>query len=543
MKKILFLSLVLFASVSIYGQVPALSKQYLYYERFSSARDLLNGHLRQHPDDAEAWYLLVKSNLLQDDLAKAADTFRLAPPGVLEQPYGLVARAALQSASGGTESRALIDRAVELTKGKDADLLAAAAESQIITRHGDKYFAVELLQKAIKRDKRNAMLQVLLGNAYRQLQNGGEAYTAYMKAIEKDSHIAAAYYQLGDLFESQKNHELYMDYYTKAIEADRAFAPAYYSIYNHYIYEKPDAAKAMQYFKAYEAASDESLKKDYAYTDLLYLTKQYQQAIANARKLVEQQGEKVQPRLYKLMAYSYAESGDSSAAIDHMKEYFEKEVDSNIIAKDYELMASLHASSPEGTELAANYLLKAAGLSKDSAALYQYYGELANMAAKNQDYISQAKWLGKYYMGNEKASNVDLFNWGVSAYRAKDYQLADTVFAMYTERYPEQGFGYYWRARSNAVIDSTMAEGLAVPHYTKLIEMTNVDSMSETEKKWLLEAYNYLAAYETNVEKDYTAAITYFTRVLEIDPENATAKKYIPILEANARKSDDEGSN
>jgi hypothetical protein len=35
--------------------------------------------------------------------------------------------------------------------------------------------------------------------------------------------------------------------------------------------------------------------------------------------------------------------------------------------------------------------------------------------------------------------------------------------------------------------------------------------------------------------------LEYFDKVLEIDPENVNAKKYIPILEANKEKT--EGSN
>ncbi|HEX6333600.1 MAG TPA: hypothetical protein VFZ78_05185, partial [Flavisolibacter sp.] len=50
-------------------------------------------------------------------------------------------------------------------------------------------------------------------------------------------------------------------------------------------------------------------------------------------------------------------------------------------------------------------------------------------------------------------------------------------------------------------------------------------------KKWTIEAYGYLAAYEANTMKDYSEAIGYFEKLLEVDPGNESAKKYIEILE------------
>jgi tetratricopeptide (TPR) repeat protein len=45
-----------------------------------------------------------------------------------------------------------------------------------------------------------------------------------------------------------------------------------------------------------------------------------------------------------------------------------------------------------------------------------------------------------------------------------------------------------------------------------------------------------LAAYEVNTKKDFARAIDYFEKVLEMDPENESAKKYIGILEKDLAK-------
>jgi tetratricopeptide (TPR) repeat protein len=104
---------------------------------------------------------------------------------------------------------------------------------------------------------------------------------------------------------------------------------------------------------------------------------------------------------------------------------------------------------------------------------------------------------------------------------------------MYVAKYPDQSFGYYWQARSNASLDKEMKDGLAIPVYKKLIEVLQGDTTNTNYKKWMVEALAYLAAYEANTQKNYDEAVDYFEKVLEVDPDNADAKRYIAILEKN----------
>ena len=134
---------------------------------------------------------------------------------------------------------------------------------------------------------------------------------------------------------------------------------------------------------------------------------------------------------------------------------------------------------------------------------------------------------------SSKATNIDLFNWGLAHYRAGEFAAADSAFGIYVSKYPEQSFGYYWQAKSRALQDKDMTLGVAVPAYQKLIEVLEKNPNDANYKKWLVEAYAYLAAYETNTQKDYAEAVNYFEKVLQVDPENADAKKYIDILEKN----------
>jgi tetratricopeptide (TPR) repeat protein len=128
---------------------------------------------------------------------------------------------------------------------------------------------------------------------------------------------------------------------------------------------------------------------------------------------------------------------------------------------------------------------------------------------------------------------VDLFNWGISYYKARNYMGANTVFALYANKYPYNKFGHYWCARTAAAIDSSMEKGLAVPHYLKVVELTENDTSNNLNKRYLIEAYGYIAAYKANAEKDYESSIDYFNKLLELDPNNADATRYVEILKKN----------
>jgi tetratricopeptide (TPR) repeat protein len=191
---------------------------------------------------------------------------------------------------------------------------------------------------------------------------------------------------------------------------------------------------------------------------------------------------------------------------------------------------------------AATYYVKAGNLEKDSTLQMGFAKKLADLYKQQKDYSNQAQWLGKYYQGNGKATNLDLFNWGLAHYMAKEYAMADSVFGIYETKYPEQDFGYYWRARSDAAIDTAMQTGMAIPHYQKLIEIAGKDTANKTNRKHLIESYGYIAAYKANTEKDYAGAIDNFEKLLELDPANSDAQRYIGILKKNQSKAEAKGA-
>jgi tetratricopeptide (TPR) repeat protein len=532
MKKLIFSNVLILAVAVVGAQSLEQANQHLYYERYASAENTFHKVLSSDPDNAVAWNGLTEAYLLQNELDKLSDSIKLAPSSVQSEPYYKVAQGALLlQQSNIASANNLFKEALESTKEKDAGVLAAVAEAHIDAKAGDANYAIELLNKAIKRDKKEASFYILLGDAYRKLNNGTEAFKAYQQAIQKNDKYAEAYHKTGEIFLTQKNVDLYTEYFKKALAADPDYAPSLYQLYVYEFYHDP--TKAMEYYKEYASKSDASIQNQYDLADLLYINKQYSAAIDKANGIINSEGEKVKPRLYKLIGYSYAGQKDTAKAISYMQQYFTKEVDSNFIAKDYTSMGDFYSSQPGQDSLAIEYYTKALDKVTDSVVLYEGYKKLAQLSKERKDFAGEAKWLGKFYAGNAKASNLDLFYWGIAHYKAENYPMADSVFAMYVAKYPEQGFGYYWQAKSKALQDKDMSAGLAVPVYEKLTEVLQKDTADANYKKWMVEAYGYLAAYQVNTQKNFQAAIDYFNKLLAIDPENANAKKYIAMLEKN----------
>jgi tetratricopeptide (TPR) repeat protein len=526
---IIVISIFLLISGISFGQSISDAGKLMYHERYLSAEMMLHTILKNEPENEAAWYLLSQAYLAQNKIQAIEDSLQKAPASILDKPLIKSAQGHILLKQNDVENaQRYFDAALKESRQKDPAVLAAIASAYIDTKDADAIYVTELLNKAIKRDKNNPELYVLLGDAFSKSANGSDAYSAYQKALIIDPGYARASYRMGKIFTSQKN-TLYLQYFNDALSVDPSYAPALYEIYYHYYYR--DVSKAKKYLEKYIAASDYSTGNDYLVTDILFLNKDYDAAISKAVELIQKEGDTVSPRIYKLLANCYHKSGDAVKALDYMQQYFAKNTDTTYLVTDYETMAAIYESMNDKTDSAARYYSMAAERANSDSTRFGYFKKIAVMYGSKKAYDQQAIWLQKYYVSNPGATNVDLFNWGLARYYSGAYVLADSVFGIYTEKYPDQNYGYYWRAKSNVAIDTAMEKGLAIPHYLKVIEMAEKDTTDEINKKRLIESYGYLASYKANQEKDYAGSIGYFEKILAIQPDNNDAKKYVGILQ------------
>lgn len=532
MRRIFFLiSTLVFLMLNLPAQTLDQAKHFMYHEKWNSAEDVLKKILPAQPD---AYYYLGEVYLAENKdqeagtlLQKALDLEEKNSFSEKDHPLIKVAYAHwLLNQGKKDEAGKKIDDLLSATNYKDADLLMAAARIYINSPNSDIPKALDLLEKAKKRAKKNATVYLLMGDAYRKQLDGSNAFKMYTQALQLDPSLAEAHHKLGEIFKSQNNTELYVPQFTDAVKADPNYVPSLLELYNYYFYSgKFDEAK--KYMDEYIAAADPSVQTDYMKADLFYVTKKYPEAIQTAQKIIRDQGDSAKPRLYKMIAYCYDEQGDSVQALQAINTYFAKEDEKNYVMKDYDLKASLLEKNDQKSD-AIDWYKKALALAQKDEEKEQYMRKIVSLYKAIKDYAQESDWREKIYTQAKTANNVDLFNWGVALYFAGNYKHADSVFGLYATKYPTQLYGYLWRARCNVAIDTSMELGLAVPYYEKLVEVAEADK--QANKNVLIAAYSYLGGYEANIKKDYEKSLDWFNKILEIDEGNADALRYTETL-------------
>lgn len=531
MKKITGTLIITFMfSTVLVAQDAAEVEQLLDNERYESAEAILEKKLNTDGVMPDISYLLVKTYLEQDKVEEVKDfisKYKLSDSPESDPLDRITYARYLLQKGDKAGADAIFNSILENKKNrKNPSLLMAMAEVNISEPKGDASLALEWLKMAADKDDDNPSIFILEGLAYRKLSDASKAYLAYQQALKKDKNNVKAHYMLGKIFTAQKNSEVYLEHFMKAYEVDSTYAPVLEALYDHYY--NVDVRIARKFLEKFIANTDHNIQHDYRMTDIYYLTGDYDRAITEALKLIDTEKEKAQPRLYKLMAYSALKSKDSLKALEYVNQYFSKEQPAKFIAADFELKAILTEAQPGAEKGAIEYYSIAAEMDTLVANKLKFATAIIKLAKKADMASIQAYWLGKLYQWKDKTNNIDLFNWGLAHYTAAEYLKSDSVFTLYTERYPEDIFGYYWRAQSNAAIDTSLIEGLAVPHYIRVTVIGEKDK--EKNKKMLLKAYGYLGGYEANTRKDYVQSLMWFEKYLELDSENADAKRYAETL-------------
>ncbi len=442
-------------------------------ERYSSAEELLEKKIITDGTEPELEYLIIKTYLHQEkkeEVKAFVEKYQLSND-LAGAPLSRIAYARFLLMQGDSEGASVIFNSLNENKKnrKNVTLLMAMADACISEENGDAARALQWLQLAAKKDDNNPDVYLLMGRAYRKLSDASNAFLAYQQALKKDKKNIKAHYLMGKIFTAQKNPDVYMEHFEAAYSIDSTYAPVLEELYNHYYYKNPVLAR--KYLEKYIANTDYSLQNDYRLTDILYLTGDYDNAIASAKKILEREKGKAQPRLYKLMAYSSQMKGDTMTAIRYINDYFNKESTAKLIAPDFELRAQLTSTQTGSENEAATYYVIAAEMDSLAEHKVKYATEIVNLYKKSGEDSKRAHWLGKLYQWKETTNNIDLFNWGLAHYTAKEYLQTDSVFTLYSTRYPEDIYGYYWRAQANAAIDTSMTLGLAIPHYHKVVEI------------------------------------------------------------------------
>ena len=534
-RKFLLLVSVYFMSVMAFSQTVEDARVHMYYHRWVSAEETLKSVIAMDRNSVDAYYWLGELYMQQKKTDAAKDVFQsvynLAEKNNYskkEYPLAYAGMAHWKISNGMTDDAFNgVEEILSASKYKNSTALLAAARAHMMSEKGNIDKAIEYLEKAIKRDKKNTDLYITLGDVYRKKRDGANAVISYRDALDYHSADAEAYYKLGKLYKTQKDPEVSMDRFRKSIEADLNFAPSLYELYSYHFYNN-DVDDAKKYLDLYIKNSDPSPQHAYMIADYLYLSEKNEKAIDKAKEIIARDGAETAPRIYKMIAYCSEKLGDSVNALKYANKYFEKEKEENYVMKDFELKARLLESVEKNKSAAAMVYEKAFAKAEKPDVKLNYIEKIIRLFSADENKAKEAQWREKLYTTKESPSNLDLYYWGIALYSSENYQKADSVFSIYEEKYPEQVFGYLWRARANAQIDTAMEMGLAIPYYEKMIDVAEKDP--ENNLANLLGAYGYMGAYKANVAKDFEGSLKCFSRILELDSSNSDAERYIDIL-------------
>jgi tetratricopeptide (TPR) repeat protein len=531
-----FVTMVVLGSKVLFAQSVEQGRKFFYYERYKSARENFEKVLAANPNNIEATYWLGQTMLEQKDSVAAKNLYQKALQQNGNAPLILVGMGEIELRENKTnDARQRFETAISLTKGKDVDVFNAIGRANVDAKAGDATYAIEKLNLATQvKGFKDAETYIIMGDAYRKLIDGGNAITSYKKALALDPKMASANHKIGKIYLTQRNTEIFLAAFDDAIKLDPAYAPTYFELFYYWYFK--DVNKAAPYLESFTANSDQGPEVEYLKTDFLYASGKFAEAKDKALSLISQFGDKVTPRMYKMVAYACDTLKDINCANKYMADYFAKQNPDDVLPADYEELASINTKTP-GSEAQAFVNLQKA-VEKDTAVenKIKYITNAAGLAKKMGDRKQEANWLGVAYRLKANPSQTDLYNWGYANYQAANYTTADSIFCgLYQTKFPDQIYGYLWCARAKQAMDTTMTTGIAAPAYEKLAEMA-IKLDSSKYKAQAISAWTYLTTYYNDAKKDSKTALTYVDKILQIDPTNQFANQAKPILQKASSK-------
>lgn len=531
-----FVTMVVLGSNVLFAQSVEQGRKFFYYERYKSARENFEKVLAANPNNIEATYWLGQTLLEQKDSVAAKGLYQKALQQNGNAPLILVGMGEIELRENKTnDARQRFETAISLTKGKDIEVFNAIGRANVDTKSGDATYAIEKLNLATQvKGFKDPETYIIMGDAYRKLIDGGNAITSYNKALALDPKLAAAKHKIGKIYLTQRNTDFFLPAFEDAIKIDPAYAPTYYELFYYWYFK--DVNKAAPYLESFTTNSDQGPEVEYLKTDFLYASGKFAEAKDKAMGLISQFGDKVAPRVYKMVAYACDTLKDIDCANKYMTDYFAKQDPDDILSADYEELANINTKTPGQEAQAFVNLQKAVERDTIAENKIKYISKAAALSKKMGDRKQEANWLGIAYGLKADPSQTDLYNWGMAHYQAANYTTADSIFCgLYQTKFPDQIYGYLWCARAKQAMDTAMTTGIAAPAYEKLAEMAmKLDSVKY--KAQVISSWTYLTTYYNDAKKDSKTALSYVEKILAIDPTNQFANAAKPILQKASSK-------
>lgn len=402
--------------------------------------------------------------------------------------------------------------------------------------------AQKYIDMALARNSKSCEAWILQGDLYVAQDDGGKAAGAYQQAKYADPSNPEGYYRYAMVLRSSSPSEAVSN-----LEDLRKYRPDYPvdALAGRIFYRsaKPDYDKAIEY---YGRVQDVTSMEDADITDyatITWMKGQREKSIDVCKKALAKNARK--PAWNRLAFYNYTDLKQPTEALEYADRLFNKSDSAHIIAEDYVYLATAQKLAGKVDDALASYQ-KAIDLSADNKAQQaNCYKQLKDVYLEKGDYDQAVASYEKYLASLEEPTFESMDDLGtlytdIAAKKSKAndeagakaaFQKADGVYGQLLEKFPEyKSYGNYMRAQINYNLDPDGKQGLAKPYYDKVIEAINAKAeKSKSDVAMLRQAYTYMLVYSFNVAKDIPTAKSWAQKLLEVDPENETAKQVVEM--------------
>lgn len=451
-----------------------------------------------------------------------------------------------------------LDEVIDRSKGKNADILYRIGEAYtgyLTPGNGsikpqypkavDAAKAIDFLNRAADRDKKNPAIQLALGDAYYLNKDAGTAVSRYESALELGMNASRVYQRIGDIYWQGRNLNLAVENYKKAIEANQGYAPAYnqlaelYFLVNRY---KEAASYIDQYVNVSKDKRQETLLRQ---AQFHFLAKDYQRTVnlidSNRTALAQN------PIVYRIEGWAYSSLKQPQQAIQNITTFLEKAPD-KAMPDDYKYLGNAYLgieNSGSDSLKAINDSLGVMNLAKAAPfdTTDNLYSDIAKYYYRAKKHPQAVAALDSAAKHGFKADVQDLFRYGMSNYTlgfgrdslgklVRDttrFAMADSALALAQKQSPDYAPTVLYRAKSNYYAyppEEAVRKGKAKPYFEEFVNMVADKPEERTRyKKDLILAFKYLISYNELVTKDANARNEWLQKGLSFFPENKDLAK------------------
>jgi len=407
-----------------------------------------------------------------------------------------------------------------------AYLMVQYAPTASLRSYADK--AAASLKQASETDYE---AQLLLGDAYLVIHKGDaslsiEQYTVsgYMNESDPRSKL-----RQGMVYQRVGNYDVALNQINEALKIDKDFAPAYRQkadIFN--LMKKRDST--VFYYKEYLKRNNNiSARKMYA--QALFLAGDYDEAIAEAKSILEQQekaGSKLFTNLYGVIAYAYAQKNDTAKATNQAGlDYFElyetkhvKNLNRPLSPQENFIKANLLRRLGQSDVAYDIHISVISDTARCPAIWYQQLQDFYTGRKQWDRAVTVIEWKR---LKNNGLENKDLFYLGNAQLNAGQYQKAIGTYTQLVGKDSTAVQGYYKIAQAYDAMDPSDSTGNASAAYLVWMGRLNADQKVKY-KQTMLMAYNRMQTTARG-RKQWDKCSEYLGKMIELAPEDENIKK------------------